>query len=174
MQGRGGEIGEIVVSGPVVTNAYFGLPTADALAKIDDGDRRWHRIGDVGYLDEQGRVWFCGRKAHRVVTEEGPMFSVCCEAVFNEHPLVRRSALVGIGPLAAKRPVIVVEPTTGKFPPRRDAARFRAALLKLGGTNALTRSIEHVLFHRAFPVDVRHNAKIDREALAVWAAGRLR
>ena len=169
-----GEIGEIVVSGPVVTKTYFGLPAASALAKISDGDRVWHRIGDVGYRDEQGRVWFCGRKAHRVVTDSGPMFSVCCEAAFNEHPDVRRSALVGVGPPAARRPVIVVEPTPGRFPIRGDRARFREELLDLGRANAVTRSVDRVLFHRAFPVDVRHNAKVDREALAVWAARRVR
>ena len=167
------EIGEIVVAGDVVTKQYQGLPKATALAKIRDGDRVWHRMGDVGYLDGQGRLWFCGRKAHRLITEQGTMYTIPCEAVFNEHPDVYRSALVGVGPAGRSRPVIVIEPESGRFPggPRIEA--LTAELLELAGANELTRPIRDVLLHRSLPVDVRHNAKINREELAVWAAERL-
>ena len=174
-----GNVGEIVVRGPIVAGEYFGLPDATALAKIPDGDRTppsagvWHRMGDVGYRDPMGRLWFCGRKAHRVVTEHGTMFSVPCEMVFNEHPDVQRSALVGIGPRGRQTPVIVVEPHSGRFPRGRRAEAFRTELLALGRAGELTAEIDRVLFHRSFPVDVRHNAKINREALAEWAARRL-
>ncbi len=168
-----GEPGEIVVSGPVVTKEYFGQKDATALAKIKDGDRVWHRIGDIGYRDQLGRIWFCGRKSHRVVTENGTMYSVRCEAIFNEHPDVRRSALVGVGPRGTQTPVIVIEPKPNRFPSRSRATAFREELLQLSGANEMTRCIDHVLFHRALPVDVRHNAKINREALAVWAGRRL-
>ena len=103
-----GTIGEIVVQGPVVTREYFRRPEANALAKIDDpGEpgqtqgqtgRFRHRMGDLGYRDAQGRIWFCGRKAHRVVTAGGTLYTIPCEAVFNTHPEVARSALVGVGP----------------------------------------------------------------------------
>ncbi len=169
-----GEIGEIVVRGQVVTKEYAGLPRANALAKIRHGDTLWHRIGDVGYLDEKGRLWFCGRKAHRVVTKDGPMYSVPCEAVFNEHPDVYRSALVGLGPPGRQEPAIIVEPESGKFPRGARALEFWEELLELGRKNELTKSIVQVLFHPALPVDVRHNAKIDRETLAGWAAEQLR
>lgn len=169
-----GAIGEFVVSGPVVTKAYFGLPEATAAAKIVDGDRVWHRIGDVGYRDDAGRLWFCGRKAHRVVTGTGTMYSVCCEAIFNEHPEVHRSALVGVGPRGSQVPVIVVEPLPGKFPTRARLASMREELLALGNACPETVAIRHVLFHKSFPVDVRHNAKINREQLATWAGARLR
>jgi len=169
-----GEPGEIVVCGPVVTKEYFGLPEATALAKIKDGDRVWHRIGDIGYCDRQGRIWFCGRKSHRVVTEHGTIFTVRCEAIFNEHPDVFRSALVGVGYPAKQRPVIVVEPAADKFPTGPRAASFRKELLHLGRANDLTHIIYNVLFHRGFPVDVRHNAKINREGLARWASEQLR
>ncbi|MGB2984406.1 MAG: fatty acid CoA ligase family protein [Phycisphaerae bacterium] len=169
-----GEFGEIVVSGPVVTKEYFGLGEATALAKIRQGDRIWHRIGDIGYRDEQGRIWFCGRKSHRVVTEGGTMFADQCEPVFNEHPDVFRSALVGVGPSGRQKPVIVVEPQAGRFPGRLRAKAFREELLQLGRSNSLTYRIEAVLFHRSLPVDVRHNAKINRESLAMWATERLR
>jgi acyl-CoA synthetase (AMP-forming)/AMP-acid ligase II len=169
-----GEIGELTVSGHVVTKEYFGLKAATAKAKIVDGHRIWHRIGDVGYRDQQGRIWFCGRKAHRVVTASGTLYSVRCEAIFNEHPDVERSALVGVGPRGRQRPVIVAEPVSGKFPVGPRIETFREELLRLGGASELTESIDDVLFHRSLPVDVRHNAKINREQLAEWAAERVR
>jgi acyl-CoA synthetase (AMP-forming)/AMP-acid ligase II len=169
-----GELGEIAVTGAVVTKQYFGLPEADALSKIRDGSRIWHRIGDLGYRDSQGRVWFCGRKAHRVTSESGTLFSVRCEAVFNEHPAVARSALVGVGPAGKMMPVIIVEPEPGRFPNGGRAATFCDELIELGGANELTRTIQTVLFHRSLPVDVRHNAKINREELAKWTSRRLR
>lgn len=169
-----GEIGELAVSGPVVTKAYFGLKEATMQAKITDGQRIWHRMGDVGYRDQQGRIWFCGRKAHRVVTATGTMYSVRCEAIFNEHPEVQRSALVAVGSPGCQKPVIVVEPLPACFPTGRRKKQFREELLRLGDASELTRSIKDVLFHRNLPVDVRHNAKINREQLAAWAVGRLR
>ena len=166
-----GAKGEIVVSGPVVTKHYFGLDHADALSKIHDGSRVWHRIGDIGYRDRDGRIWFCGRKAHRVVTPDGTMFTVPCEAVFNEHPNVARSALVGVGPPGEQIPVIVVEPLPGKFPRAARMLVFWEEMLERA--NEKTREITHVLFYPSFPVDVRHNTKINREELAVWAATEL-
>ena len=135
----------------------------------------WHRIGDAGYLDETDRFWFCGRVAHRVITAEGPMFTVPCEAIFNNHPDIFRSALVGVGKPNEQRPVIVVEPHYGKYPESPEAAtKMREALLKLGGKSEKTRPIKTVLFHRSFPVDIRHNAKIFREKLSVWATAKLK
>lgn len=165
-----GQIGEIVVRGPSVTREYFQRPEATRLAKIPDGDRFWHRIGDVGYLDDEGLLWFCGRKAHIVETDGGKMYSVCCEAIFENHPDVYRCALVGIGPRPHQQPVIVVEPEPGQFP--RDPAAnetFARELLELGQANPLTASIDKFLFHESLPVDTRHNVKINRELLAQWA-----
>ena len=106
----------------------------------------------------------CGRKSHRVALSDGSqMFTTCCEAVFNEHEDVYRSALVGVD----GAPVIVIErePDQG-----RDREKLTTALLALGAANPLTARIHRVLFHEAFPVDVRHNAKIHRAELASWAA----
>jgi len=169
-----GEIGEIIVQGSVVTREYFHRPEATAAAKIPDGETFWHRIGDVGYFDDQGRLWFCGRKAHIVETPQGRLFSVRCEAILNEHPRVFRSALVGVGERPNQRPVIVVEPEAGQFP-EDDAARrtFTEDLLELAAANPLTENLQTVLFQRALPVDVRHNVKISREKLADWATEQL-
>ena len=166
-----GTIGEIVVKGPVVTRRYFNRPEETKLAKINDGDDVWHRMGDVGALDEEGRLWFCGRKAQRVTTENGTLFTVPCEAIFNQHPRVRRSALVGVGEPGQQHPVICIELEAGDD--GADRKQLTEELLALGQANELTREITTVLYHSDFPVDVRHNAKIFREKLAVWAAERL-
>jgi acyl-CoA synthetase (AMP-forming)/AMP-acid ligase II len=171
-----GTIGEIVVQGPVVTRAYFQRPGATALAKIADprGGQGgfWHRMGDLGYRDERGRFWFCGRKAHRVVTANGTLFTIPCEAVFNTHPEVARTALVGVGPPGTLRPVLCVEPI--HWPGRADRERLRRELLERGAMHPHTKEIRTFLFHPTFPVDIRHNAKIFREKLAVWASRKLR
>jgi acyl-CoA synthetase (AMP-forming)/AMP-acid ligase II len=169
-----GEIGELIVSGPVVSRQYVTRVEANSLAKINGDGTVWHRMGDVGYLDEQERFWFCGRMAHRVLTAERPMYSVCCEAIFNQHENVFRTALVGVGLAGSQRPVIVVEPVSGKMPSEQvQRDRFVEQLRVLAAEHAITANIDQFLFHPALPVDIRHNAKIFREQLAVWAAEQL-
>ncbi len=162
-------IGEIVVRGPVVTRAYAGNAEETRLAKIPDGQGFWHRMGDMGYLDDQERLWFCGRKAHRVATAQGMLYTICCEAIFNEHPMVRRSALVGLGPWGQQTPVVLVE----LLQREKREERLFAQLRQLALANPLTAEIEQFLIHPGFPVDIRHNAKIFREQLASWAAKRV-
>jgi acyl-CoA synthetase (AMP-forming)/AMP-acid ligase II len=166
-----GDVGEICVKGPQVTRAYYGRPQATALAKIPDpAGGFWHRMGDLGYLDDRGRLWFCGRKAHRVETADGRWLSVPCEAVFDQHPAVRRSALVGIGTDEALRPGVCVE-----LEPGADIARAALVgeLKALGGEHEHTADIGDFLVHPGFPVDIRHNAKVDRLALSRWATAQL-
>ena len=167
-----GAIGEIAVKGAQVTRSYHNRPSSTALAKISDprGDF-FHRMGDLGYRDESGRVWFCGRKSHRVRTAAGPLFTIPCEGIFNTHPAVFRTALVGLGQAGSQRPVLCVELEKGIDPARQ--GEIRAELLALGQQQAQTRSIATILFHPAFPVDIRHNAKIFREKLALWAASEV-
>ena len=170
-----GEIGELMVQGDVVTTEYVTRTEANALHKVRDGDSFWHRMGDVGYLDEQDRFWFCGRKAHRVQNVEGVMFTIPCEAILNEHEKVYRSALVGIGEPQHQLPVMIVEPWPEHRPQTsRDEAQFLAELRELAKSNPLTESVRDILLHPSLPVDIRHNAKIIREKLAVWAAEQLR
>ncbi len=168
-----GEVGEVAVRGPVVTASYWNRPQATALAKIPDPDRGsfWHRMGDLGYLDSSGRVWFCGRKSQRVVTPAGTLFTVPCEGVFNAHPAVARTALVGVSRATGTEPVLCVEPDPDAGP--RPEEELRRELLALGADRECTRAIRTILFHKGFPVDVRHNAKIFREQLAAWAGRRL-
>lgn len=165
-----GEIGEIAVKGENVTREYYNRPDSTRLAKIPDSIHGgfYHRMGDVGYLDDTGRLWFCGRKSHRVVTDAGTLFTIPCEAIFNTHPAVFRTALVGVRRNGKTEPVLCVELDAETSRPTE--AALRDELLKLGARHALTNGIQTILFHPAFPVDIRHNAKIFREKLAVWAA----
>jgi len=164
-----GDVGEIAVRGPVVTASYHGREEATRLSKVPVSDGTFfHRMGDLGYRDHHGRLWFCGRKSHRVVTAASTLFTIPCEAVFNQHPRVRRTALVGIGSAGVKRPVLCVEVRENA-----DHAALTEELKALGQAHPHTREIETILFHPGFPVDIRHNAKIRREDLASWAEQRL-
>ncbi len=163
-----GEIGEITVKGEVVTKQYFERPESDALSKIREGSDIWHRMGDLGWRDNRGRIWFCGRKSQRVVTENGSLFTVPCEAVFNRHPAVYRSALVGVGELQHQKPVMCIELKNGGK--GIDKETVKQELLNLAAKNGMTKDIKTILFHDGFPVDVRHNSKIFREKLAEWAS----
>jgi acyl-CoA synthetase (AMP-forming)/AMP-acid ligase II len=192
-----GEVGELIVRGPQVSPAYAvalqplappggssgddaasrhgmvrdpraepGAAKFNAISKIADGESVWHRIGDVGYLDDQGRFWYCGRKSHRIETGATTLYTECCEAVFNVHPDARRTALVGVGPRGGQTPAVVYEPLTANV----DHESVSRQLGEIAARFAHTREIRHFLPYTPFPVDVRHNAKINREQLAVIAS----
>jgi olefin beta-lactone synthetase len=165
-----GEVGEIVVRAPWVSATYLNDAPNTAAAKIPVADGTFfHRTGDVGYRDDRGRLWYCGRRTHRVVTPTNTLFTARCEGVIDTHPAVFRSALVGPRVDGTVRPTSCVELESGF----RDKPALRRELLALAARHACTREIRHVLVHPGFPVDVRHNAKIDREKLTVWAGKRL-
>ena len=195
-----GEIGELIVCGPQVSRSYAKngepsalaaggatesptsppqIPNHNALAKIQDGNTTWHRIGDVGYFDDQQRFWYCGRKSHRVVTANGPLFTIPAEAIFNSASMIYRTALVGVGPQGAQTPVLVYETFNPDemllVPSDLDKLledlpdQLRTLVEKFDST----RPIQHFLKYDKLPVDIRHNSKIHREQLAVWAAKRL-
>lgn len=163
-----GSIGEIVVRGPVVTEGYLGPREVTTVAKTSWDGRLAHRMGDLGRIDEHGRLWFCGRVAHRVRTAQGTLFPIPCEEVFAVHPSVARAALVGVGPHDRQRPVLCVEVEAGVQP--SDA--LTEELLALGASHPDTREIRTIRYHPGFPVDARHNAKVGYEELAKWAARR--
>lgn len=169
-----GELGELIVQGQVVTDQYVTRTDANAFHKIADGDKFWHRMGDVGYLDDQDRFWFCGRKSHRLLTPDGPMFTIPCEAIINTHEKIYRSALVGIGKADAQTPVLIAEPLPEHWP-QNDSQRSELIehLKEIAKTHWQTDGIEHFLLHRSLPVDIRHNSKIFREQLRGWAAERV-
>ena len=163
-----GEIGEIIVRGPTVTLTYDGLPDATARAKIADGG--WHRMGDCGYFDAAGRLWFCGRAVERVVLPTAVLFTEQVEPIFNAHSEVRRTALIGLTANGCTRPALVVEPRYAEVVKTSEAYRLLGRELHAIAMQHLpTAEIKTYFFHKNFPVDVRHNAKIHRLELARWA-----
>lgn len=176
-----GEIGEIIVRGPTVTREYDALPDATAAAKISQPSTLlfslggeaviWHRMGDTGYLDVQGRLWFCGRKAERVETREGTLHPEQIEPLFTSHPEVGRVALIGLGVRGHQREALVVEALSkNSIFSSSDCRRFARELRTIALRHPHAAGIKLFYFRKKFPVDVRHNAKIHRLALARWAA----
>ena len=172
-----GEVGEITVAGPTATDSYFNREAATAIAKIrercaDGSERVVHRMGDVGYFDNEGRLWFCGRKTQRVETANGPLYTEQVEPVFNALPQLARTALVGVGAAGQQRPVLCFELTAGQGTGPASAALLEQ-LQQTAAAHAHTAGIADFLLHPGFPVDIRHNAKIGREKLSVWASQQL-
>jgi olefin beta-lactone synthetase len=166
------QIGEITVRGPSVTERYFGDDEKTTLAKIRDIDGAIvHRMGDVGYFDAQGRLWYCGRKSHRVQTAQGTLFTEQIEAIFNASGAIQRCALVGVGPACAQTPVVFFELSLALA--RRPIQKVVAELKRIAALHPLTAHVAHFWLHSGpFPVDIRHNAKINREKLARLAGQR--
>lgn len=172
-----GKVGEIIARGPHISPMYADDVESTRKNKIAGPDGEvWHRLGDAGYLDDQGRVWCCGRLSHRIMLPSGTLYPLMCEPIFDAHPAVRQSGLVGVrvpatsGPLV---PVICVELTKSAAQSERELAALREELLELAAAHSTTRGIHHVLFRPRLPVDPRHNSKIERPALARWAARHL-
>lgn len=156
--------GEIIVQGPTVTKEYDNNPEATAHAKIQDGNTFWHRMGDLGQFDEEGRLWFCGRQAECVQMEDRLLYTDVCEAITNQHPKVFRSALIDRG---NGTPALVIQPKIAHFPKTsEDRSNFEKELKVLCESVSLSAPIEQFFFEKRFPVDIRHNAKINRLQLA--------
>jgi acyl-CoA synthetase (AMP-forming)/AMP-acid ligase II len=158
-------VGEIIVKGPVVTREYLDLKDKTREAKIyenDQFDSFWHRMGDLGFIDELGRLWFCGRKTHLVKTSQQLLYPIPVEAIFNKHPDVLRSALVGLGPFGNHTPAIVIERKDGHFLSGKGRSLFENELLDIAKKYPHTKEIQKIYLSKSFPVDVRHNIKIDR------------
>ncbi|MEK6751000.1 MAG: fatty acid CoA ligase family protein [Chloroflexota bacterium] len=158
-------VGEITVQSAATTRAYVGQ-ISNLTYKIKIGDDIIHRMGDVGYFDEEGRLWYCGRKSHRVITKDGILFTEQIENIFNAHPQVNRTALVGVD----GEPVLWVELEKNV---RANKDKIRQGLIAMAKHHPQASKIKEFLFMKKFPTDVRHNSKIIREQLAVQANKRI-
>ncbi|WP_309505163.1 AMP-binding protein [Streptomyces sp. KM273126] len=163
-------VGEIAVAGPNVSPAYHARPEATAAAKVQDPEVLLHRTGDLGRLDEDGRLWFHGRKSQQVTGAGFALPTEGVETTTDSTPGVRRTALVGVGAPGHQQAVLCVEL-------ERDGGDPQDVLRELHLTLRRHPDGHHVgvvLVHPGFPTDIRHNSKINRERLAAWAAGRLK
>ncbi|MBM4426374.1 MAG: AMP-binding protein [Chloroflexi bacterium] len=156
-------IGEITVKSPATTREYLNRPESNRISKIEYREDVIHRMGDAGYFDDEGRLWYCGRKSHRVITQDDVMFTEQIENIFNAHPLVFRTALVGIN----GKPILWVELERGA---KVSKEKIIAELKTLAASHPQAAEIQTFLFLKKFPTDVRHNSKIIREKLAILAA----
>jgi acyl-CoA synthetase (AMP-forming)/AMP-acid ligase II len=157
-----GTTGEILVRAPWVSAGYLGLWATQRAARPGAvGD--WHRSGDVGHLDALGRLWVEGRAVHVIHGPDGPITPVPVERLVERSLGVRRVAAVGVGPVGSQQLVVVIEdPAAGDGPASSDiAAAVREAVSHL---------VASVLTVPELPVDIRHNAKIDRALVASWAS----
>lgn len=166
-----GQVGEILVRGAHVSPEYYLDPESTRKNKVPDPAGTWHRFGDVGYLDADGRLWVCGRVSQRVRAAGGDVFPLQVEPLFDAHPQVRRSGLVGVPGPGGERPVLCVELQAGVG--RHEQDRLHGELLALAASSQVTRTIHTILFAKKLPVDPRHNSKIERSKLAKWAAAQL-
>ena len=162
------EIGEVLVRGANVSPEYLGRPEATQRAKVRDGVSFWHRMGDVGYLDDAGRLFFCGRVAHVVETPTRTLYPIPVERVFNAHPDVKRSALIRY---RSDDAAVVIEPQASRVPrTEEEQQRFTRELRELAARSTVASPVTHIFFCESFPVDGRHNAKIFRDKLGDWVA----
>ncbi|MDR2715613.1 MAG: AMP-binding protein [Coriobacteriaceae bacterium] len=157
---------EIIVSGDTVTREYYRNEGATRASKLFVEGRLWHKVGDVGRIDEEGRIWFWGRKNHVVEAGQGRMYPIPCEAVFNQHERIRRTALVGPSIGGRIVPSLVVEMKDGSTTMTENLLR---ELREIRDAHEHTKPIERFYLKKSFPVDVRHNIKIDRTLLRTWA-----
>jgi acyl-CoA synthetase (AMP-forming)/AMP-acid ligase II len=193
-----GEIGELIVRGPQVSREYLandeGRMTNDerkrdsssfvirassfhnAAAKIEDNGSIWHRMGDVGYFDAECRFWYCGRKSQRVVTSDGTLYTECVEGLVNSHPYVESAALVGVSRKEGQRPAVLFKGDIAKYIEQSDSCDLEPMkdVVQRHVTDIL-KPIDPVgVWHlHILPTDIRHNSKIRREELAIWAAKEL-
>ena len=162
------EVGEIIVSSPNVTKAYYQMDQETKNSKIYDGDLVWHRMGDVGYVDDNNKLWFCGRKKHVVKIDSFELYPIQIEAFFNKHPNIKRSALIYLKD--SNSAGIVIEPNKSL---NSISQSFRQELLEISNSIQSKIKIEKFYLKNKFPVDVRHNIKIDRTLLSKEFSGVL-
>ncbi|WP_026818263.1 alpha/beta fold hydrolase [Arthrobacter castelli] len=159
--------GEILVSAPHVKNHYDRLWATE---RRSSRTRCWHRTGDVGHLDDQGRLWVEGRLGHIIPTASGVLTPVALEQAVEAVDDVGRAAVVGVGPDGAQVPVAVVETLPPADRPSLAAPALTAAVRAAAAAANPDAGISAVLVVAELPTDIRHNAKIDRAGLAGWAA----
>lgn len=160
-----GVVGEICVSGKMVTAGYDRMPGATCDARFKIGKAEYHRMGDLGYIDEQKRLRFLGRKAECVRTANGLIETERCEPAISQLSFVQRCALIGLGESPRQEPCMVVEPV------RSQVRQFGEIVLRRKILEACQDffpefQIQRVFFEKKIPVDARHNAKIHRLALS--------
>jgi acyl-CoA synthetase (AMP-forming)/AMP-acid ligase II len=159
LPGAGDVVGELLVSGPHVCRDYVDDPRAFAENKVRDADGIvWHRMGDTGYFDRDGRFWLAGR-VHSTINRAGASVhpQIVEQAARGGDPSIRRVAAVGMpDPTLGERVIVVVESDSVDLAP---TVRARLVDAGLAPVDAL------LVTRKPLPVDPRHNSKIDYQRL---------
>ncbi len=162
-----GQMGEVLVRAPWVSDGYNQLWRTEHDARPQTSDAQvWHRSGDVGHRDAQGRLWIEGRSVHVIHAESGAVTPVPVEVAVEGLEGVSKAAAVGVGPVGCQQLVVVIEND------QRDAG-IADDVLSERVRSVVTHPVAAVATVRALPVDIRHNTKIDRTAVAQWATALL-
>ena len=160
-----GVVGEICASGKMVTAGYDRMPGATCDARFKIGKAEYHRMGDLGYIDEHKRLRFLGRKAECVRTANGLIETERCEPAISQLSFVQRCALIGLGESPGQEPCLVVEPVRSQVRQLGEIV-LRRKILEACQDSFPEFQIQRVFFEKKIPVDARHNAKIHRLALS--------
>jgi acyl-CoA synthetase (AMP-forming)/AMP-acid ligase II/pimeloyl-ACP methyl ester carboxylesterase len=155
-----GGTGEVLVRAPWMSTGYDRLFLTEQRARPVIDGAEWHRTGDVGHLDASGNLWIEGRVVHVIRTAAGPVTPVPLEVAVEALPGVRRAAAVGVGPAGVQQVVIVLEPEDG------DEGEASGELADAVRRSVAPHSVSAVWMVGDLPVDIRHNSKIDRAAVA--------
>lgn len=164
-----GDLGELIVQGPNISPAYFNAPESTRKNKLYDEDGAvWHRLGDVGHQDEKGRFWVAGRVSQCLQINGTRIAPMPIEAIFDQHPLVRRSGLVErTGASGHNEAVLCIEP----WEPLSNAEQksLETSLWRIAQEHPQCAVVTRIYFLSKLPLDPRHNAKIERPRLQKWA-----
>ncbi len=161
------EFGELWVSSLTTSKEYLKLPEENKLSKMKDEDGTiWHKMGDLAAVDEQNNLWFHGRIPHAMKINQGIYTSISCEEIFNQHKDTKRSALIQLN--SGKMAVVIESPTLFNSNLKK-RLNMKKELKSLAKNYSHTETIEHFYFSKKFPVDIRHNIKINREELKQMA-----
>ncbi len=89
-----GKVGEITMKGPMVFKGYWNLPDDNAYT-FREG---WHHTGDLGRFDDEGFLWYAGRKAEKELIKPGGenVYPAEVEKVILEHYAIEKTVVFGV------------------------------------------------------------------------------
>jgi len=161
------QIGEIIVTGDQVTQKYLNNQYANNISKIKEKNKIWHRLGDVGYFDSLGRIWFCGRSSHIININKQFIYPIKIESIFNNNVMIKRSALIKIITSNKSYLALIIERHDKKTKLYfNKKTSFVTQLIKINDCIKKENQVTKFFLSKELPLDRRHNIKIDRIKLA--------
>ena len=157
-----GATGEIFVTGPWLSVGYDQHWARNKEARVHYAGREWHRTGDVGHV--QDGLFVEGRIAHVIEIDDTQVTPVPIEQAVEE--ILPGVTAAAVGATTHGQHTLVVVLCDGASTGVADLATEKIV-------RSVAPQVTTVLYKKALPVDRRHNSKIDRIALSVWATEQL-